>query len=230
MENKNEKMAAETEAGMKSPKNSQNILSRLKIDPGLIKYGLIVLSILGLSAGLYYWHATNQRAYSDKAEIFAPLITLSPERQSVLQKIMVKNGEQISANQIVAKLDGGEFIRAETDGVVVSVNDQAGKLFSPGSPVVTIINPDDLRLIVHVAENKGLNSIRVGQKAIFSVDAFGSRKFNGVVEEISQTSDQSSAVFSISDKRDEKYFSIKVKYSGYPELLNGMSAKAWIYK
>jgi len=62
------------------------------------------------------------------------------------------------------------------------------------------------------------------------VDAFDSKQFTGTVEEISQTSDQSSVVFSISDKRDEKNFSIKVKYDNYPELLNGMSAKAWIYK
>ena len=228
MEIQNEKMAAGTEA--QAPKNFQNIFSRLKISPGAIKYGLIILFILGLLAGGYYWYATNQRVYSDKAEIFAPLITLSPEQQSVLQKIMVKNGEQVSANQIVARLDGNEFIRAETDGMIVGINDQAGKLFSPSMPVVTMINPNDLRLIVHIAENKGLDSIRIGQKVIFTIDAFDSRKFNGMVEEISQTSDQSSAVFSISDKRDEKYFSIKVKYSDYPQLLNGMSAKAWIYK
>jgi len=205
-------------------------ISRLKIAPRTIKYGLIILSILVLLIGGYYWYSTDQKVYSDKAEIFAPLVTLSPGKQGVLQKVMVENGEQVSANQVVAKLDGGEFIRAATDGIVVGINDQAGKLFSPGTPVVTMINPDDLRLIVHVAENKGLNSIRVGQKVAFTVDAFNSKKFDGVVEEISQTSDQSSVVFSISDKRDEKYFSIKVKYGDHPELLNGMSAKAWIYK
>jgi multidrug resistance efflux pump len=219
----------EDQKGKKTPVEGAKV-PRFKIAPRTIKYGLTILSILVLSIGAYYWYSSGQKVYSDKAEIFAPLIALSPEKQGILQKVMVKNGDQVSANQIVAKLDGGEFIRAETDGIIVNINDQAGKLFSPGVPVVTMINPDDLRLVVHVAENKGLNSIRAGQEAVFTVDAFNSRKFNGVVEEISQTSDQSSVVFSISDKRDEKYFSIKVRYGDYPELLNGMSAKAWIYK
>jgi len=215
---------------MENNETKQNFLTRLKITPGKIKSGITVFVFLGLLVGGYYWYAISQRIYSDKAEIFAPLIILGPNQPSVLQKIMVRNGEQIVANQAVARLDSGELVRTETAGVVVSINDQLGKLFSPGMPIVTMIDPNNLRLIVHVAENKGLNSIRVGQRVIFNVDAFGSQKFDGEVEEISQTSDQSSVVFSISDKRDEKYYSIKIRYDDYPELLNGMSAKAWIYK
>jgi len=230
MEDQNNPATIKLETNLTAPKNPQNIMSRLNITPRQIKYGIIILAVLAISLGGYYWYAISQRIYSDKAEIFAPLIILGPGQPSVLQKIMVKDGEQISANQVVARLEGGEFVRAQTDGTVVSINDQVGKLFSPGLPIVTMLNPDDLRLIVHVAENKGLNSVRVGQKVVFTVDAFGARKFDGQVEEISQTSDQSSVVFSISDKRDEKYFSVKVKFDNYPELLNGMSAKAWIYK
>lgn len=219
-----------TNHGGDTAKDSKNILQRFNITPTMIRDGLIGFAVIALFSGAYIWYTLSQRVYSDKAEIFAPLIILSPDQPSVLQKILVKNGDKVTANQAVAKLDQGSFVFAKQDGVVVNTNDQVGKLFSPGEAVVTTINPQDLRLIVHVAENKGLNLINVGQKVIFSVDAFDSREFNGVVQEISQTSDQSSVVFSISDKRDEKNFSIKVKYDGYPELLNGMSAKAWIYK
>lgn len=207
-----------------------NLLKRLNITPTMLKEGLAILFLIGALVGVYYWYLINQRVYSDKAEIFAPLIILSPDQPSVLENVLVKNGDRVVTNQAVAKVDKGDFVRAKTDGIVVKINDQVGKMFSPGEAVVTMINPDDLRLIVHVAENKGLNSVTVGQKVIFTVDAYDSKEFTGQVEEISQTSDQSSVVFSISDKRDEKNFSVKVKYSGYPELLNGMSAKAWIYK
>lgn len=213
-----------------SQKKSQNILSRLKITPNTIKHGLIILSIIVISVGGYYWYTISLRIYTDKAEIFAPLITLSPAQPAVLQQVMVKNGDVVSANKTLARLDNNQYIRAKTNGIVVGINDQIGKLFSPGTAVVTMVNPEDLRLIAHVAENKGLNSVSVGQKVIFTVDAFDSRNFYGVIEEIAQTSDQSSVVFSISDKRAEKDFSIKIKYDNYPELLNGMSAKAWIYK
>ncbi len=212
--------------------NQENIslLKRLKISPTMLKEGVAILFLIALVAGAYYWHTISQRIYSDKAEVYAPLIILSPDQPSVLESILVKNGDRVVTNQAVAKVDKGDFVRAKTNGIVVKINDSVGKLFSPGEAVVTMINPDDLRLIVHVAENKGLNSVAVGQKVIFTVDAYDAKEFTGTVEEISQTSDQSSVVFSISDKRDEKNFSIKVKYSDYPELLNGMSAKAWIYK
>ena len=216
---------------MENPtEKTPNKLSKFKIAPHVLKRGLIGLTALALLVGTYYIYEISQRVYSDKAEIYAPLIILSPSQPSVLQKIMVKNGEHVAANQVVAQMDGGDYVRTKIDGVVVDTNDEAGKLFTPGMPVVTMINPDDLRLIVHIAENDGLNQIHTGQKVMFTVDAFDSKEFNGQVEEVSNSSDQSSVVFSISDKRDEKYFSIKVKYSDYPELMNGMSAKAWIYR
>jgi len=208
----------------------QNMLERLKITPAQLKKGLIILFLVCLAIGGYYFYIVNQRVYSDKAEIFAPLITLSPEQYSVLQKVLVKEGDRVVVNQAVAKLSNASFVVAKQDGIVVKINDQVGKLFAPGEAIVTMVNPDGLRLIVHVAENKGLTFVRVGQKVVFTVDTFGSKKFNGTVEEIAQSADQSSVVFSISDKRDEKDFSIKVKYDNYPELFNGMSAKASIYK
>ncbi len=212
--------------------NSRNIFSRLKQNRGLFKKIGIFLAVIAVLAVGYYWYLIGQRVYTDKAEIYAPLILLSPGQPAVLQEIMVKNGEQVSPNQAVAKLDGGELVRAKTEGVIISITNEVGRLFSPGAPIITMIDPSDLRLIAHVPEDKGLSLIHIGQKVIFNVDAFGSKKFVGEVEEMSESADQSSVVFSISDKRVEKDFSIKIKYSynDYPELLNGMSARAWIYQ
>jgi len=68
--------------------------------------------------------------------------------------------------------------------------------------------------------------------ASFTVDAFGSKKFFGIVDEISPISDQSGIVFNISDKREVKQFDIKVRFDikAYPQLKEGMSAKIIIYK
>jgi multidrug resistance efflux pump len=214
----------------KEPAASGGIMDRLKIDPSKIKYILSGFAAVILIIGGYYFYAVSQRIYTDKAEIYAPLITLSSGETSILQKVLVKEGDKVAANQTVAIMDRSNLVIAKEDGLVVNINNQVGKLFSPGEAIVTMINPEELRLIAHIPENKGINEINVGQKVIFTVDAYGSREFTGEVEEISQSSDQSSVVFSISDKRDIKNFSVKIKYSGYSELLNGMSAKAWIYK
>ena len=67
---------------------------------------------------------------------------------------------------------------------------------------------------------------------MFKVDAFGSKKYYGVVDEISPTSKESGIAFNISDKRETKEFNISVRFdnAAYNELKNGMSAKIWIYK
>jgi hypothetical protein len=97
---------------------------------------------------------------------------------------------------------------------------------------VTIIDPNDLRVVGHLDEDKGLADVRVGQQATFTVDAYSSKKYIGTVDEISETSRTTGVMFSISDKRAVKQFDIKVRFNinDYPELKNGMSAKIWISK
>jgi len=97
---------------------------------------------------------------------------------------------------------------------------------------VSIIDPTQLRVIGTIEENKGLDKISIGQIVGFTVDAFGSKKYTGIVDEISPTSHNSGVVFTISDKRETKLFDIKVRFNPdkYPELKNGMSAKITIYR
>jgi multidrug resistance efflux pump len=94
-----------------------------------------------------------------------------------------------------------------------------------------MIDPTTLRIVGQIDENKGLDKIAVGQYATFTVDAFGSQKFSGVVDEISPEAQSQDVVFQISDKREEQIFDVKVRYdtTQYPQLKNGMSAKLWVY-
>ena len=120
------------------------------------------------------------------------------------------------------------------DGIIINVNNTPGQVFTvstAGSSIVSMIDPSQLRVVGKIDEDKGLSQIKVGDPASFTVDAFGSEQFTGIVDSISQTADQSSVVFSISDKREIKQFDVKVRYdiSAYPEFKNGMSAKLRIY-
>jgi multidrug resistance efflux pump len=112
------------------------------------------------------------------------------------------------------------------------VKDDIGKNFAPYEAVATMINSEDLRVVAQVEEDKGLADIRVGQPAYFTVDAFGSKKYSGIVDEISPTARSGDVVFNISSARQQQEFNVKIRFnvSDYPELKNGMSAKAWIYK
>lgn len=203
---------------------------RRKVPTGLLKWGGLIVLLAGIIGGEYYWYTGNQTVYSDNAQIFAPVINLSSTQPSFLSKIFVHSGEAVDANQPVAQMEDGSLIRTQVSGVIVGAPDAAGAFFAPGTPVATMIDPKSLRLIVHIQENKGLSAVQPGERVLFTADAFGSQKFYGTVESIAPDADQSAVVFSISNSRPEQYFSVRVQYDGYPQLLDGMSARAWIYK
>jgi multidrug resistance efflux pump len=190
-----------------------------------------VLAVVIVVSGTIYYLYTTTRVYIEKAEVSASSVGLSSRIGGTLQEVMVKEGDRVSENEVVARV-GDELIKAKADGIITNVNNDIGKNFSPAEAVVTMINPKELRIVGHLDEDKGLKNIKVGQQAFFTVDAFGSKKYIGTVDEVSETSRASGVVFSISDKREVKQFDVKVRFNidDYPELKNGMSAKIWVQK
>lgn len=192
---------------------------------------LIVFVIAASAVGLIYLDVISKRVYVEKSEIDASQITLSSKTGGILEEIYVREGDEVPANAVVAKV-GNELVKSKDAGLVISRQDAVGKFFNPGETIVTTINPSDLRVVGRLEEDKGLNEVKVGQRAIFEVDAFGAKQYEGIIDEVSQTSRPSDVVFNISDQRQENEFNVKARFnfSQYPELKNGMSAKMWIYK
>ena len=197
----------------------------------LIITGAIILIILGSIGGLIYWNIVSARVYIENSSISAPVINLSPAIGGTLQEVFVNVGDLVQEFAPVARV-GNELIKAKSNGQILSVNTNIGASFGAGQVVATMINPNDLRVLGQVQEDKGFKDIKVGQSAIFTVDAFGSKEYSGIVDEISPTSNAGDIVFNISSTRQEMDFDVKVRFnvSQYPELKNGMSAKIWIYK
>lgn len=192
---------------------------------------LIVLIIGGSIGGAFVWYNAQKTVYIDLAEISAPTINLSAETSGPLEQAMVNTGDQVRENTVVARV-GDQLVKTKVAGLIVSTQNDLGKNFNPGEAVAAMIIPGELRVVGHLDEDKGLDQIKIGQRAIFTVDAFSSKKYIGTVDEISQTSRQSDVVFNISGSRQIKQFDIKVRYdiNQYPELKNGMSVRIWIYK
>lgn len=210
----------------KEEKTLKNIESKM-----WVLIALFALLIVSSIASIAYWQISSKRIYTDKADIEAPNISLSPIASGVLQEVYVNVGDQINSNTIVAKV-GNELIKSKSSGIVTKVDESIGKTINAGSEVVTVIDPNELRVVAHIDEDKGLSDISIGDQVNFTVDAFGGKTYQGIVDEISPTSRQNDIVFSISDKRETKVFDIKIRFDNevYKELRNGMSAKVWIYK
>lgn len=205
-------------------KLSPEVRRRLVIFGGI---GIIILAAALTSA---YFILSAREVYIDTASIQAPIINLSPTAAGRLDAVYVNVGDTVAANAPVA-LVGTDVIRSKIAGLIVQVNDTIGAQVAPGEAVVEMIDPSQLRVVGKIDENKGLSQVSVGDPVTFTVDAFGSKSFSGVVDEVAPTSNQSGIVFNISNQRATQQFAIKARFdtTAYPELKNGMSARMWIY-
>lgn len=196
----------------------------------------VVQSIIGivivfvLLGGFIFWQSTRNTISIEDSYVQAPIINLSPDTAGTLNALYVSEGQTVAANTPIA-LVGTDIVDSKESGLIITTQNTVGQFFAPGQTIVSMIHPEDLEVVGTIDENKGLDEIHPGQKATFTVDAFGSKKYVGVVDSVGSTADDTGVLFSISDKRPTETFDVKVKYdvAAYPELKNGMSAKITVY-
>jgi len=207
------------------------IIKRESIFKKPLTQSIIGIVVVCLFLGLFlFWQTDHGTISIENSEISAPMINLSSTTAGTLNALYVKEGDIISVNTPVA-LVGTDTVVSKQDGLITGIQNNIGEFFAPGQTVVSMIHPDDIRVIGAIDENKGLEKIKPGQEATFTVDTFGSKTYVGVVDSVSQTSDDTGVLFSISDERPTKQFDVKVRFNvaNYPELKNGMSAKITVY-
>jgi multidrug resistance efflux pump len=203
-------------------KLKDNLHLVLALAAGLVLIGAGIFIYLKISGGQVY--IENSQLVADKIDLASPV-------GGTLNAVYVNEGDYVKADAVVAEV-GNALVKSKVDGLIVSTRSDIGKLVAPGETIVSEIDPNDLRVVGRLPEDKGLKNVSVGMRAVFTVDAFGGKKYDGIVDEVSPTSRAGDVVFSISDNRQEQEFNIKVRFdlAAYPELKNGMSAKLWVYR
>ena len=214
----------------KQEQHKPNLIQKIKQHPFFVDI-VIVLIVLGTIAGILIYKDISSKISIDSSQIYAPTISLAPSVPGILERVYVSEGDSVGKGKIVA-LIGDKPLSTLTGGIITSVTNTPGQVVSSATPVVEMFDPSKLRVIGRIDEDKGLADIKVGQRVTFTADAYGSKKYDGVVEIIAPSSRQQDIVFSISDKRQVSQFDITVKFDvdKYPELKNGMSAKMVVYK
>ena len=186
--------------------------------------------IFGLLAVFLFWQKEKNTVFIENSDLEAPIVNFSPTSPGTLNALYVKEGDHIGANSEVA-LVGSQIIYTKDGGIISFAPVVLGSYFSPGQTVVSVVNVSEMKVVGQIEETKGLSSLKEGQRAIFTVDAFSGKSYEGVVDQISPVSDDQGVLFSISDKRPIKKFDVKVRFNiaDYPELKSGMSAKITVY-
>lgn len=195
----------------------------LKVIGGIFLLVAIVLAFL-------YYALTAGRVFVDNSLIQAPIITVSPSGTGKVQEISVKEGQTVQNGDTLA-IVGSETLRADTDGLIISASDLTGSTVGPQTALIQMIRPVNLRVAGTIDEDKGLNSIRVGQVVSITIDALPGNVYWGYVDEISPSAVAPAFSFSTSSERTTQKFTIYAKFdsSAFPMIKNGMSAKMVVY-
>ena len=199
------------------------------------KKQLMILAAVGVAVAsiivVMYLYLSRNLIYVEKSQVLATQIDLGSANGGKLEQIFVRPGDSVGENQNVAQV-GNEIIKTKVSGTIINTNTEVGKVFNPGEAVVSMIQPTDLKVVAQAEEDKGLKDISVGDRAYFTVDTYGAKKYWGIVDEVSPTYRQGDVVFNISSQRQVNEFNVKIRFdvNQYPELKNGMSAKSWIIK
>lgn len=207
----------------------KNIIKSIR-QPKNLKIIIIVVACIAAFVGLLYFELTKNRVAIDASVVSAPIINVSPATSGKLTEIKVYEKENIKKGDPIAVV-GGQTLYADTEALVIMANNQIGSLVSSQTPVAQLINPSEMRIAGTIDENKGLNDIKIGQIASFTVDALPDENFWGYVDEISPSAKQTQASFSISSERPTQQFVIYIRFNAkrYPEIKNGMSVKMTVF-
>jgi multidrug resistance efflux pump len=223
-------MSDQKKPEQKQEQHKPNIIQKIRRHKFFLEIVILALLIIAIAGTLIYSNISSRIAI-DASQIYAPTIALAPATPGVLDRVYVSVGDSVGKGKTVALINE-QPLDTTTGGIITFVQNTPGQIVSAATPIIEMIDPDQLRVIGHIDEDKGLADIRVGQRVTFTADAFGSKEYDGVVESIAPSARQQDIVFSISDKRQVSQFDITVKFDveKYPELKNGMSAKMKVYK
>ena len=119
-------------------------------------------------------------------------------------------------------------IRSPLDGVVLTKNVESGEVVSPGTPVVTVANIDELWTNIYIPETQtGL--VKLNQEVDIFLDSFPGETFRGKVTFVSSKSEFTPKTILTPEERIKLVYRVKVSIENTNQRLKpGMPADAVI--
>jgi HlyD family secretion protein len=119
-------------------------------------------------------------------------------------------------------------IASPINGVVLEKNLEIGEIAFPGTPVLTVADVQETWIKIYVNE-KEMGRVKLGQKAVITVDSFPDKKFAGTVVSISNRAEFTPKTIQTRDERVKLMFAVKIGVPNPEQKLKpGMPADAYI--
>jgi HlyD family secretion protein len=144
------------------------------------------------------------------------------------ERVEAQRAELLAAEASLAVIDAtiaNMTVTAPFDGVITVRNREPGEIVAAGSPVVTVMNPDDRWVRIYVREDV-VGAVHVGTRAGIESDTFAGKVYEGEVIFIASEAEFTPKNVQTKEERVKLVFAVKVRISGddAQELKPGMPA------
>ena len=113
---------------------------------------------------------------------------------------------------------------APVSGVVAARHAEVGEIAQPGAPILTITQLADVTLTAYVPESK-IGLVKLGQKALSSVDSYPGETFSGTISYISPRALFTPKNVQLKEEREKMVFAVKISLANPGQKLKpGMPA------
>jgi multidrug resistance efflux pump len=184
---------------------------------------------LDLRAQLHQAEAEFEQAEAAVQEARAKLDELQagPTAEEVaLAEAQVRQAEA-GLGLIDARLDQ-LILRAPMDGTVGTRSAQVGETATAGKPLLTIVNLDEVTLVLYIPENR-IGQVNIGQRVEVTVDSFPGRVYVGRIDSIAGEAEFTPRNVQTKEERVNLVFAVDVSIPNPEhELKPGMPADATI--
>lgn len=108
-------------------------------------------------------------------------------------------------------------IVAPLDGIVTVRHREPGETAPAGSPVLTVMNPNDRWVRIFVREDR-IGAVKIGTPASITTDTYPDRRYEGEVTFIASEAEFTPKNVQTAEERVKLVYAVKVRVSGDPDL------------
>jgi len=179
MEEKKETEKKETEKKSKLSNKAKKLIGAIA--------AAVVLAGVCLLIFFFWTEATFFT--TQNAKVTATTISIVPSTAGRLTRWTVKEGDTVTENEIIGRVENSSYLRSPVNGKVVKSNVTVNQLVSQATVIGVIADTSDMYIQANIEETS-IMKVRNGQKVSIDLDAFPNRSFEGTVTDINMlTSD-----------------------------------------
>ncbi len=142
----------------------------------------LVVVIAAITGGYFVLRDMNLLT-TDNVKVTASLHAITPSGAGKLRRLMVKKGDVVKKDQILALSENTGYLKSPVDGAIVECDVAEGQTVGPSTVIAVVADTRDIYIQANVEET-AIRRVRAGQAVRVTLDAYPGQAFSGVVREI----------------------------------------------